>query len=261
MIVIVDWADVSTYSEFELHEKHFRANGYETLICSPQEFSIKNGKAYAMDQEVHLVYKRVITRELLEKWEDVGDFIDCIKEGLVCCCNSFRSYIVGNKKVLSLITDPRFQSIYTRQELDMIRKTIPWTRILADAEATYQKNKVQLREFTRTNRDMLVLKPANQYGGKDVYIGHETDQSTWEGIIERQIGDESWVVQQFIDIPTDQYPEVGKEVVIKHKYVNINPFALLGKYSGTITRVSESSVINVSAGGGLVPTLSTCKKQ
>ena len=37
--------------------------------------------------------------------------------------------------------------------------------------------------------------------------------------------------------------------------VNINPFALNGSYSGTITRVSDSQVINVSAGGGLVPTL------
>jgi len=45
------------------------------------------------------------------------------------------------------------------------------------------------------------------------------------------------------------------------KKVNINPFALLGKYSGTITRVSDSSVINVSAGGGLVPTLSAARKK
>ena len=69
------------------------------------------------------------------------------------------------------------------------------------------------------------------------------------------IGDESWVVQEYVHIPTDIYPEIGEGISFKRKNVNINPFALLGKYSGTITRVSDSAVINVSAGGGLVPTL------
>jgi hypothetical protein len=73
--------------------------------------------------------------------------------------------------------------------------------------------------------------------------------------MEEHIGDESWVVQEYVDIPTDHYPEIGSSVAVKEKYVNINPFALLEKYSGTITRVSDSSVINVSAGGGLVPTM------
>jgi hypothetical protein len=93
------------------------------------------------------------------------------------------------------------------------------------------------------------------YGGKDVYIGHETAQEVWEGIIEEHIADESWVVQLYIDIPRERFPETDRPSTIKEKYVNINPFALLEKYSGTITRVSDNSVINVSAGGGLVPTL------
>ena len=261
VIAIVDWDDVSTYSEFGLHEKHFRENGYETLICSPMKFSIKDGKAYARDREVHLIYRRVITRELLNRWEEVNDFVQSIKDGLVCCCNSFRSYIVGNKKVLSVITDPRFQTIYSDDELDLIRKTIPWTKILADTEVLFGEREVRLREFTRYHKDLLVLKPANMYGGKDVYLGQETEQKVWENILEEHIGDESWVVQLYIDIPRDLFPEIDRPATIKEKYVNINPFALLNQYSGTITRVSDSPVINVSAGGGLVPTLRAGKKK
>jgi len=99
VVAIVDWADVSTHSEFELHRKHFREHGLEMIIATPQDFTIKNGKALAGGEEVHLIYKRVITRELLEKWNEVTEFIECIRAGMVCCCNSFRSYIVGNKKV------------------------------------------------------------------------------------------------------------------------------------------------------------------
>ena len=260
VIAIVDWDDVSTYSEFGLHVKHFAANGYETVICSPQKFSVKDAKAYAGDREVHLVYRRVITRELLNRWDEVNDFVKSIREGMVCCCNSFRSYIVGNKKVLSVITDPRFQHIYSEDELDLIRKTIPWTKILADTEVNFGDRKVSLKTFTRDHKDLLVLKPANMYGGTDVYIGHEADQETWENVLEEHITDESWVVQEYVDIPTDYYPKIDRSLTIEKKYVNINPFALLEKYSGTITRVSDSSVINVSAGGGLVPTLRAVRK-
>jgi uncharacterized circularly permuted ATP-grasp superfamily protein len=255
VIAIVDWEEVSTYSEFQLLEKYFSEKGYKTVIGSPQQFKIKNGRATVRDEEIHLVYRRVITRELLQKYDQVGEFIQCIKDGLVCCCNSFRSYIVGNKKVLALILDPRFQGIFNRKELNMIKETVPWTEILADNEVSFRDKRVHLRDFILENKDLLVLKPANMYGGKNVYIGLETSQETWDRVMNQQIEDESWVVQEYVDIPTDIYPEIGDGISFKRKFVNINPFALQGKYSGAITRVSDSAVINVSAGGGLVPTL------
>ena len=255
VIAIVDWEGVSTYSEFQLLEEHFTGKGFKTIICSPMQFSIKNGKAMVHDEEVHLVYRRVISRELLQKYDQVGEFIQCMKDGLVCCCNSFRSYIVGNKKVLSLISNPRFQGDFSRNELNIIKETVPWTEILADNEVSFRNKRVHLRDFILENKDLLVLKPANMYGGKNVYIGLETSQETWERIMNQQIEAESWVVQEYVDIPTDIYPEIGHGISFKRKFVNINPFALQGKYSGAITRVSDNAVINVSAGGGLVPTL------
>jgi uncharacterized circularly permuted ATP-grasp superfamily protein len=255
VIAIVDWEGVSTYSEFQLLDKYFAGKGYKTVICSPLHFSIKNGRAMARDEEVHLVYRRVITRELLQQYDQAGAFIQCMKDGLVCCCNSFRSYIVGNKKILSLIANPMFQGIFSKRELTSIRETVPWTEILADREVTFRDKCVRLRDLILENKNLLVLKPANMYGGKNVHIGLETSPGTWERVMTEHIEDESWVVQEYVDIPTDIYPEIGKGISFKRKNVNINPFALLGRYSGTITRVSDSAVINVSAGGGLVPTL------
>jgi len=259
VVAIVDWTDVSTYSEFELHQQYFRNHGIETIIATPQEFSIRNGKALVGGQEVHLIYKRVITRELVARWEQVGTFVEAIREGLVCCCNSFRSFIVGNKKVLSVITDQRFNSIFTEAEKQLIKDTIPWTRVLADSTVNFYGKEVKLKSFVPEHKDLLVLKPSNKYGGKDVYIGQETPQSTWEEIMNKHIENEIWVVQEFVDIPTDLYPEISDSVRFKSKYVNINPYALNGNYSGTITRVSDSQVINVSAGGGLVPTLTASR--
>jgi hypothetical protein len=104
-----------------------------------------------------------------------------------------------------------------------------------------------------------VLKPSNKYGGKDVHIGKETPRSVWENLIHLHIGDHSWVVQDYVDIPIDIYPEITDQIQFKSKYVNINPYSIHGSYCGTITRVSDNQVINVSAGGGLVPTLTVEK--
>jgi uncharacterized circularly permuted ATP-grasp superfamily protein len=251
VVAIVDWADVSTLSEFELHRRHFADNGVHSVIVTPQDFSIQNGRVLAAGEEVHLIYKRVITRELIARWEDVGNFVEAIREGLVCCCNSFRSFIVGNKKILSLITDPRFGGIFNEKEKELIKNTVPWTRILTDSTVEHFGRLVLLKTFIPQNKDRLVLKPCNMYGGKDVYIGMGTSQAVWEEVMEKHIGGGDWVVQEFINIPTDLFPGSSGRT----KYVNINPFLLGGKFSGAITRVSDSPVINISAGGGLVPTL------
>ena len=260
VIAIVDWEDVSTYSEFQMHERYFSQKGYGTVICSPQDITLKKGRVYAQDREVHLIYRRVITRELVERWEEVGAFIHSLKKGKVCCCNPFRSFIVGSKKVLTLITDPRFQHIYSKEELSVIRETIPWTKVLADTKVVFHEQEASLKNLVADNRDRFVLKPSNSYGGKNVFIGLDTDQHTWEKVMNTHLYDDSWVVQEYVNIPRDTYPEIGEKVAFRDKYVNINPFALLEKYSGTISRVSDDHVINVSAGGGLVPTLTVKRR-
>ena len=261
VIAIVDWKDVSTYSEFMMHERYFTLKGYETVICSPFDLHLRDGRVYAYDREINLVYKRVITRELLEKWNKVQEFIRCLKEGPVCCCNPFRSYIVGCKKVLTVITDPRFQHIFSREELKVIRETVPWTKILADSMVTYREKEYRLTDLITSRKNKFVLKPANMYGGKDVHIGLDTGQAEWEKVMNKHLDEEDWVVQEFVEIPMDTYPEIGEGVTFKKKYVNINPYALLENYSGTISRVSDNQVINVSAGGGLVPTLTVKRRE
>jgi hypothetical protein len=55
-------------------------------------------------------------------------------------------------------------------------------------------------------------------------------------------------------VPEEMFPTVEDgHVQMRLKRFNINPFGLGGRYAGTITRISDRAVINVSAGGGLLP--------
>ena len=57
-------------------------------------------------------------------------------------------------------------------------------------------------------------------------------------------------------MPEEMFPTVEDgHVQMRLKRFNINPFALGGRYAGMITRISDRAVINVSAGGGLLPSV------
>jgi hypothetical protein len=59
-----------------------------------------------------------------------------------------------------------------------------------------------------------------------------------------------------VPVPEEMFPTVEDgHVQMRLKRFNINPFGIGGRYAGMITRISDRAVINVSAGGGLLPSV------
>ena len=108
--------------------------------------------------------------------------------------------------------------------------------------------------FVVENREQLVLKPTHEYGGRSVFLGWETAPGAWEAAVRAAL-EAPWVVQERVLIPEEPFPvfEGGALDFVSLK-VNANPFYVAGQPVGAVTRASRSSVINVSAGGGSVPT-------
>jgi hypothetical protein len=164
--------------------------------------------------------------------------------------------VANNKKLFALLQDRRFADLVSRQEAEVIDATIPWTRVLRPGRVRYGEWVVDLLGFVADNRERLVLKPASDHGGRGVMLGIETAQEEWEAAVEEHAGAEDFVVQEYIPVPEEMFPVVaGGHVEMRLKRFNINPFAIGGRYAGTITRISDRAVINVSAGGGLLPSV------
>ena len=83
----------------------------------------------------------------------------------------------------------------------------------------------------------------------------ETDEATWQNLVTRILKNrEDWVVQRYVDISQMTVPSVnGDGIKMIYKKYNLNPFVFAHRYAGSVARLSDNSVINVSAGGGLVP--------
>jgi uncharacterized circularly permuted ATP-grasp superfamily protein len=140
-------------------------------------------------------------------------------------------------------------------ERDLLGRVLPWTRRVAERRTQKDGREIDLLPFVIESRESLVLKPAHAYGGRSVFVGSETDPAEWASAAYAAL-DAPWVVQERVPIPEEPFPvlDVRGELSFVPLKVNANPFYVRGEEAGAVTRASRSSVINVSAGGGSVPT-------
>lgn len=259
-IAITDWRDVKTIHEFRILKGDFEDYGCPVTIIDPRDFELKGGRLLAAGRPVDIVYRRVIIREVLEKESEVGAFLEACRRRLVCVANSFRSKVVSNKSTLAVLTDHRFDKLFTDEQNEIKYRHIPWTRNFLPGKATYKDKDVDIIELARGEKDDFILKPCDGYGGQGVCVGRSVSAGEWEEMLNKVSGG-GYVIQEYVDIPEEDFPIVEDEVRIEKRKVNLNPFAIGGHYGGCISRVSASPIINVSAGGGMVPTFCIWPKE
>lgn len=252
-LAIVDWRDVATWPEFELAKEFFDAHGLPTVLVDPRDLEVRKGALYAGDTKVNLVYRRVIWRELLNRKVDCQAIFDAVEQGLACVANPFRAKVAGNKAVLSFLCDPDHAHLFDAEELECINRHIPWTTVLRHRLVPFEGRQVDPFEAVAADKDIFVLKPLNGYGGRGVLMGDEATQTEWEAALAEAEGG-GWCAQQRARIPEADFPVLNGGLRFEPRKINLNPFSIGGQYGGCLTRVSTNSIINVTAGGGMIPT-------
>ncbi|MDD3839051.1 MAG: glutathionylspermidine synthase family protein [Clostridia bacterium] len=248
-VAIVDWDGVATVEEFEEFKKRFEKKGFPTVIADPRVLEYKNGKLYYKDFRIDLVYRRALTWELVERSEQVKDFLDAYKDGAVCVVGPMRSQIMHNKKLFAILKDDKKTSFLNRQERDFINKYIPYTRVF-DGSAD------QIA-YMMENKDELVLKHQDRYAGKGVYLGRDYSEYEWKNIIYDAKYKGEYILQEFYQ------PGQGDFVVFDDEgNLEIQPYNyILGlymynrKFSGLYTRLSKNNIIANMEGYMVAPNI------
>jgi len=150
-----------------------------------------------------------------------------------------------------VLSDEANSGLFSLVELDAIREHIPWTRRVEERKTQFGGKMVDLVPHILSNRDRLVLKPNDDYGGKGIVLGWTVDGAAWEAAVRKALA-ESYVVQERVNLPTEPFPslEDGRLQVID-RMLDTNPFVCFGStVDGCLTRVSTEALLNVTAGGG-----------
>ena len=244
VIAIVDWEGLPTAPEFEMFKAFFEEAGIRTLICDPRTLEFTRGKLHSQGTAVNLVYRRVLTSELLARGDDTRALRDAYMAGAVCVVNSFRAKLLHKKMSLALLSDERYERLYTPAQRAAVRRHIPWTRQV----------RPELAEDIARRRQNLVLKPNDEYGGKGVVLGWTVDQAEWEAAIDVATT-QSYVVQEAVEIPRVPFPIALDGIRYLDLAVDLDPYLFNGRAGGFMTRVSAAALLNVTAGAGsVVPT-------
>lgn len=256
-IAIMDWREVPTYSEFVLFEEYFRAMGLECEIVDPREVEYRDGRLYAGDFRINLIYKRMLASELIAREGMNNPVVRAVRDGAVCMANPFRCKLLYKKASLAVLSDERNAGLFTAEERQAIKEHIPWTRNVEERHTEYRGRSVDLIPFVIENRERFVLKCNDEYGGKGIVLGWETDASGWEAAVLGALTQPN-VVQERVSLPSEPYPSfVGGSVHLEDRMQDTDPFTFGSDYvSGYLTRLSTQSLLNVTSGAGsTVPTL------
>ncbi len=251
-IAIVDWKDNLASPELELWREYFESHGYPTIIADPDELEYRGGWLRAGDFEINIVYKRVITRELLARCGMNHPLVRAACERAVCVVNSFRSTMLAKKAIFALLDDPAYDDLFSVDEVGAICRHIPWTRLLREGITTYRGRSIDLLDFVSTHQNILALKPNGDYGGQGETIGWECSSEEWARAIKYSLSD-SYVVQERIDVLKQSFPVLRDgELKYEDLSVDFDPYTWCGEgVEGAGIRLSAFS----GRGGWTAPML------
>lgn len=255
-IAIVDLKGMPTQKEFELFKEYFESQGYASVICSPDELEFSNNRLRCGDFEIDIVYKRLLVNEYLPIIEEQPALLNAYRAGAVCMVNSFRSKLIHKKALFAVLTDQRRAALFSDDERDAIRQHIPWTRLVRAEKSDYAGQEIDLLEYIRANRNKLVLKPNDDYGGHGITIGWNSDESAWETALQEAITNGDYLAQERVSTAREVFPALTDDgaVVFTEQLVDLDPLLFNGKVGSAFTRLSSTELANVSSGGGMVPT-------
>jgi hypothetical protein len=251
-IAILDWREVPTYSEFVLFQEYFESQGFACIIADPREFEYRDGQLLADGiMPINLIYKRVLISELVQRCGLEHAVIRAVRDHAACMVNPFRCKILHKKTSLAVLSDDANRARFSADEARAIDAYIPWTRTVAERHTRFEGREVDLLSFVSQRKDDFVLKPADEYGGKGIVLGWETDQGQWEAALHAALA-EPTIVQQRVPLPSEPYPSlVEGRLQIYDRMLDTNPYIWSSDYvSGCLTRLSTAALLNVTAGGG-----------
>jgi hypothetical protein len=253
-IAIVDYRGLPTATEFEMFREFFESRGLRTVVCDPRELEYQGGRLRWKDFEIDLVYRRVLVNEFLERLSEVGALLNAYRDRAVCVVNSFRVKLVHKKMLFGVLTDETLASFFTAEERAVIARHVPWTRRAQKGWTLREGKKIDLCDFILKNKDTLVLKPNDEYGGKGIFIGWECSSPEWEKALSTAL-EGSYVVQDKVQVARSVFPGLScGSIQYLDQLVDLDPYIFDGEVHGCLTRLSATALCNVTSGGGQTST-------
>ncbi|HHV45349.1 MAG TPA: glutathionylspermidine synthase family protein [Tissierellia bacterium] len=235
-VAIVDFEESGTIKEFEEFKKAYERNGYNCIIADPRDLTYRNGGLYFKDYKIDLVYRRIVTFELVEKADEIPDFIEAYKNRAMCTIGSLRSQVIHNKIIFKILHDEDTLKMFDEEERDFIKKHIPYTGLF--------KGDREVFEHILNNKDRYIMKPYDLNASRGVFAGRDCIAEEWKERLEK-VWNRDYIYQEFVK------PCKREFVVFNDGGFSVEEFGTIvglfmynERLAGLYTRIGKKSIIS-----------------
>jgi hypothetical protein len=238
-VAVVDWP--TTYPIFaerlQRTSRLLEAHGFSAFACHAGELGLRDGQLVRGDRPIDILYRTFLLADVPEAPALLEPILAAHRSGRLLLAMSFAAELVGNKASLALLSDSVERGLFSPHEQALVRRTVPWTRLLRRGATLWRGRRVDMRELALREQNRLVLKPAGGYAGRGVLLGSTVSPRAWQAAIDEAIGG-FWVLQERVRSVAELVPRIEDSGRLGFEEVDINwgVFLMDGRYGGTMLR-------------------------
>lgn len=230
------------------------ARGIEIVVADPGEMVFADGRLRLEGRAVDVLVRAFFT----PMFAYLGQRLDGIKAALraesLCMLASLQSGLFGLKSLFAMVTDPTVELGLPADVVGRARASLPWTRMVEDGRATdFSGESVALLPFLAEQRENLVIKPVEGYGGAGVELGWQHNEQSWAQVVARAAAG-GHVAQQKVPILAEEYSLLQEGFPVQRFTADHNPLLCAGSVAGYYVRLAPEGggLTNVTGGGASV---------
>ncbi len=189
-VAIVDFKESATDMEFLEFQKAYRDEGYSCIIADPRDLTYRDGGLYHEDYRIDLVYRRMVSYEIIDNRDEITDFLTAYRERAFVCIGSLKSQVIHNKIFFKILHDEDTLEYLTEEERDFVKKRIPYTGIFAGSDEVFKK--------VLDGKDKYIMKPMDLNASQGVYVGRDFSDEEWEKRLGESF-DKDYIYQEYFD--------------------------------------------------------------
>ena len=131
-MAIVDWREVPTWTEFEILKSRFERMGVPVVLADPRDLEFNGKSLIAHGKKIDLLYRRVLINDIVARPQECAALVKAYEANAMCMTNTFRCKIPHVKAFFAVLTDEQNAKLFSRDEQQLIRNHIPWTRVVTE---------------------------------------------------------------------------------------------------------------------------------
>lgn len=235
-VAIVDFTESGTINEFKEFKKAYERNGYNCIIADPRDLTYRDGGLYFENYKIDLVYRRIVTFELIEKADEIPDFIEAYKNKAMCTVGSVRSQVVHNKIIFKILHDEDTLEFLNEEERKFIRDHVPYTGLF--------KGEQEVFNHVLRNKNKYIMKPYDLNASKGVFVGRDCTDEEWKEKLEK-VWNRDYIYQEFVEPCTREFVVYNDEGLSVEEFGTIiGLFMYNEKLAGLYTRIGKNNIIS-----------------